>query len=424
MRTRRLSSLIAACGLLLALAGCTAEDSTGSTGTVTLPSPSGTSAAMPGTTTVDTTATTTPPAADANGLLTGPGVTDTAITAAVLLGADPDDGFTDGIALFQKSANQSGGICGRTLEFTVENSAGVDQAQAYRQRSTSVLGFLIPDATEFTAADLAAADQIPVLAVSGSSAQLSAFGPLVLGATDDIKAINALAYLVAKGKVPEHGTVGLLTDGSTASANAQAGARWFADRTGLTLDVRQADTGGDWGGAAAVLALTDAAGVNQLLSSTPANLLVVTTLHGYDPATMPAAAKDRLLLTVSTPAFGSDHPTAAAVSTAFSKAFQTKPGPRVLAGYALASGWGRLLTRACADRSLTRPGIHAAMSAVGPAGVDSLFGPSDPASVVDRQLPATRVSSMALADPGAPAGLRPLVWTQTATDINEYVPAR
>jgi hypothetical protein len=56
--------------------------------------------------------------------------------------------------------------------------------------------------------------------------------------------------------------------------------------------------------------------------------------------------------------------------------------------------------------------------------VDSLFGPSDPGLVVRSQLPATRVSSVALADPTAPAGLRPLIWLQAAQGIADYVPAR
>lgn len=414
MGVRRVSVL--ALALSLTVSGCTADDSTGSTGTVTLPSPS----APPTVTTTATSTVQTGPPAAPDDLTTGPGVTDTSITAAVLLGADPDAGLTDGIRLYQQSVNQAGGICGRSLEFVTETG---DPEAAYRRRASTVLGFLLPSTAGFDTV-ASASDQMPVLAVSGSSAELTAQGPVVLGATDDVKAINALAYLVAKGKVPAHGTVGVLAGSDPGALNGLAGARWWADRAGLTLDVRTAVSGTGWGDASAVLALTDATTVNALLAATPPELLVVTTMRGYDPATLPASAKDRLMLTVSTPAFGSDHPAAAAVAKAFSESSGNRPGPRVLPGYALAAGWGRLLTKACADRTLTRAGLHTAMTTVGPAGVDSLFGPYDPALVVTKQLPATLISSMAMADPQAPAGLRPLVWTQTASGIDEYVPAR
>ena len=140
MGVRRVSAL--ALALSLMVSGCTADDSTGSTGTVTLPSPS-----APPTLTPTTTSTlqTGPPAAP-DDLTTGPGVTDTSITAAVLLGADPDAGLTDGIRLYQQSVNQSGGICGRSLEFVTETG---DPEAAYRRRASTVLGFLLPSTAGF-----------------------------------------------------------------------------------------------------------------------------------------------------------------------------------------------------------------------------------------------------------------------------------
>jgi hypothetical protein len=73
---------------------------------------------------------------------------------------------------------------------------------------------------------------------------------------------------------------------------------------------------------------------------------------------------------------------------------------------------------------LTHAGIRAAMTSVGPASVDSLFGPSDPSLAVKSALPATRVSSVAVADPKAPGGLRPLIWLQAAPGISDYQPPK
>jgi hypothetical protein len=41
---------------------------------------------------------------------------------------------------------------------------------------------------------------------------------------------------------------------------------------------------------------------------------------------------------------------------------------------------------------------------------------------VQSGLPATRVSAMSTADPGAPAGVTPLTWLQAASGIEDYVP--
>ena len=150
---------------------------------------------------------------------------------------------------------------------------------------------------------------------------------------------------------------------------------------------------------------------------------MVTNLDGYDP-TRTAGSANRLLIALAAPAYGSDNPGAAAVARAFVGSGRTDPGPNLIAGYGVAATWGRLLAQACVTRTLTHAGIQAALTAVGPASVESLFGPADPGIVVRSALPATRVSSMAQADPAAAAGLRPLTWLQAAPGIADYDPGR
>lgn len=64
----------------------------------------------------------------------------------------------------------------------------------------------------------------------------------------------------------------------------------------------------------------------------------------------------------------------------------------------------------------------AALSTIGPASVDGMFGGSDPGQVVGSNLPASRSASIAQADPDAPTGLTPITGLFTAPGINDYVP--
>jgi hypothetical protein len=274
------------------------------------------------------------------------------------------------------------------------------------------------------------ADQIPTLTPTGTSAQLGPSRPIVVGATDDILAINALDYLTQSGSLASGARVGVLTDQSPSATNALAGARWWAGQNEVTLDVRTLDAGADppdWAGVPVVLAFMDPATTSRVAAAAPATTTVVTSTDGYDPVQwedngLAAARAGRVLISLPTPAVGSDYPAAAVVTAAFAKAGGTDPGPRLLAGYATAAIWTRLLTQACADRALTRTEIERAATTTGPSSVESLFGPSDPALPIKSALPATRVSAMATANPDAPAGMTALTWLEGASGIDSYRP--
>lgn len=418
------SRLIPATALVLGvmLAGCTSGATLGSSGTVTLTtSASAATDRRPSTAGTPTSITPTPVTPD--GLVTGTGVDDTTITLGLLVDAATDRGFSAGVALWQRGVNVGGGICGRTVD-TVSNGSESTTA-AYPRIAASTLGLLTEPDTANTAALVSrvSADQVPTLTASGSSATLTSTGPVVIAATADIQAINALAYLRSTGRLAEGSTLGTLTDSSATAANALAGARWWAETNKVQIQSRTVDAQAvsGWPEADAVLVMADAAHVQATLDATAAPVPVVTGVDGFAGVTRPGG---RLLVGLPAPAYGSDNPGAAAVAKAFVATGRTDPGPELMPGYGVAAAWGRLLTRACTDRTLTRAGIRAAMTTVGPASVDSLFGPSDPALVVRQQLPATRVSSVALADPAAPAGLRPLIWLQAAPGIADYQLAR
>ena len=340
--------------------------------------------------------------------------------------ATMDRGFSTGVELWRRAVNTSGGICGRTID-TEAKTAAESMATGYARIAGSTLGLItLPDQSDRAIlSTLVSADQFPTLALAGSSAELTRTGPVVIAATEDIKAINALAYLRSTDKLPKGSTLGVLTDTSADAANALAGATWWAARNGVTL-VKRSTTGnsvGLWPGVDTVLVLAGPTQVAAVLKGTGRNVDVVTNLDGDDPAQIPNP-QGRLLVTLAAPAYGSDNPGAAAVANAFVASGQAHPGPEVMSGYGVAATWGRLLVQACTERALTHAGIRTAMTSVGPASVDSLFGPSDPGLVVKSALPATRVSSVALADPKAPGGLRPLIWLQAAPGISDYQPPK
>jgi hypothetical protein len=419
IRPRRLSTLLAALILTPLAAGCTSILDRPTAGTANLPG---------GAPVTITSVSITPVTPD--GMVTGPGVTDGAIRLGVLAQPARNRGFTDGVRLWQQSVNTSGGLCGRTIELSTNGVDGVpeDLPAAYQAVGTSTLGLLTPgsDGSAALSASIAA-DQIPAIAATGTSAQLGPSGPVVAGATADILAINGLSHLLRAGALAAGDTVGVPSDGSGIAENALRGARWFAAENGLTLDVRDAGTDpAEWADDRLLLALTDASTVSSLLAALPAQTSVLTLLDGFDPAgwgpATTAAADGRLYVATPTPAYGSDYPAAVGVTSWAAAAGTTAPGARLLDGFATGATWGRLITEACGERMLTRPGIDRAVTTVGPAPATSLFGPSDPGLVVLSGLPATRVSSISVVDTSSPAGLRSLAGLESAPGIEDYTP--
>ena len=418
----RVGGLLSA--VVLLVAGCTSGATLGSSGTVSLSAPA---TGRPAATASSTSSSVTMTPVTPNGLITGAGVTDTTITLGLLVNESTDRGFTAGVTLWEKTVNDSGGICGRKIA-TAGNAAGESLASAYARVAGTTVGLMtLPSAAEApTLRALSSADQVPTLTLDGSSSTLTKSGPVVIAATEDIKAINALAYLRSVGRLPAGSALGVLTDSSVEAANALEGARWWAARNSVAITAKTVAADAvptDWGSVSAVLVMAAPAQVLATIGSTAPGVDVITSLDGYDPSVITAPG-NRLLITLPAPAYGSDNPGAAAIAKQFVASGKTSPGAELIAGYGVGVAWSRILAQACTARNLTHAGMLAAMTTVGPASVDSLFGPSDPGLVVGSALPATRVSSVALADPKAAAGLRPLIWLQTAPGIADYVPVR
>lgn len=375
-----------------------------------------------------TSASITPVTPD--GLVAGPGVTDAEITLAVLADPSADRGFAEGVRLWQQSVNTTGGVCGRAITIVANGVDGVpaESGSAYRHVGTTTLGLLAPaPPADASLSASIAADQIPLVTATGASTQLSPSGPMVAGATADILSINGLQHLLDAGMIAAGDTVGVLDDGSGSADNALAGARWWAGENDVALDVRDgAADSTSWPGVDAVLVPADASAVSSVLVGLGADLPLLTLPGGFAPdswtAEAVAAAAGRLYVASPAPAYGSDYPAAVAVASMAAAAGTGAAGPLIMDGFAVGATWGRLLTEACADRTLTRAGVRQAATTVGAAPDSSLFGADDPGLVVGSGLPATRASSISVADAAAPTGLRSLAWLGTAPGIEDYTP--
>lgn len=357
------------------------------------------------------------------GMLTGPGVDDQQIALGTLIDPATDRGFRQGLELWRQSTNAANGVCNREVVLT-DAPDPTDLAAGYRKLGSTVLGFVDATTSAEVAPELStllSVDRVPALTVTGTASDLLATSPVVIGPTEDIIAINAADQLLKAGALADGGRIGVVSDGSAAAANAVAGLRWFAARHNLTLVVQTAQ-GRDTevlAGLPAVFALAGPDVTAALATNLPAATTVVTTLDRYDATLVDATSAAHLQIALSTPAPGADHPGADAVGAAITAAGGV-PGASTFAGYAAGAAWQRLLVAACDAQSLTRDGVFAALTTVGPASVESLLGASDPALPVTARQPATRSSAVAAADPSAPTGLRPLTGLVLADGIEEY----
>src|SRR6478752_4213242 len=173
-----------------------------------------------------------------DGLQTGPGVEADRITLGLLVDPTLDRGFSAGVRLWQSTINRTTGVCGRRIELrSAQTSAAAATVADYREIAPETLGLLTLSGSgvQTELASRFVDDQIPVVTPIGRSADLSPWGPMIVGATEDILAINAESYLVQTGVLKAGGELGVLTDGSADALEGQAGLQWFADRSGVRL---------------------------------------------------------------------------------------------------------------------------------------------------------------------------------------------
>jgi ABC-type branched-subunit amino acid transport system substrate-binding protein len=337
-------------------------------------------------------------------LETGPGVTDDTITLGVLTDqsgpfAAASAGIAQGRQLFWDARNADGGVCDRTVEFSV-NDHGYNA-----QNATSLYAAMQPDVLAFDEllgspmidALLPSIDSDAVLtmAVSFSSNLLDSPYVVVTGATYDIEMINALQWLVDEGRIAEGDTIGHIYLEGDYGENALSGAQYAADALGVEV-VAQKVQPTDADLTAAVSALDDAGAAVVLLTTTPpqaASAVGVAAANGLDmsfvgsnptfsPALLASPAAEALqssyLMVASVAPYTSEADGPTTVRDAFSTEFAGEtPTQFVNYGYAQGELMAQILETACDNGALTREGLRTAFESLDDIDTGGLVAPMD-----------------------------------------------
>lgn len=360
---------------------------------------------------------------------TGPGVTADTIALGVL--TDMSGPFKPGAIarirgyeLMVDELNERGGICGRKIELKVKDHAyNVDKAlDGYFELEPKVLGFLDLAGAPMMAAiepDLMQTRALTAPA-SWSASLLGNPNMMVVGATYDIDAINAVDYLKRKNIVNTGDTFGHVYIEGNYGGNALEGSTFAAGQWGMKLEAKPVnETTADLTTQIAGLKASGAKAV--LLSTTPQQTAVailtaekmgwdvpfVVSAVGYDPAILdsPAAAAvtKHALIASSTAPYGSDVPGAKhVVDLMKQKHPDEKPTGSVNHGYAVAIAFAAVLEKACDERDMTRDGVLKAFrdtNAVNTQGITAALH----FSLAGR--PSSTQSFISKIDPSAPGTL-------------------
>lgn len=337
-------------------------------------------------------------------LQVGPGVTKDSITLGVLTDqtgpfAAASAGIAQGRQLYWIAKNAQGGVCNRTVKFSINDHAYNAQTATslYAQQQPNVLAFDELLGSPMIAALLPSiqTDQALTMAVSFSSNLLENPYVVVTGSTYDIEMINAVQWLVDSGKVKKGDTIGHIYLEGDYGENALAGTMLAADKLGLevskqqiqptTADLTAQVTALDKAGAKVVLLTTtptQAASAVGVAAAGGTNQYFVGSNPTYSPALMRTAAAGALqksyVVVQSTAPFASEEPGPTKVRNEFTANFpNATPNQFVNYGYAQGELMAQVLDTACASKDLTRKGLLKAFQSIKSFDSKGLVAPMD-----------------------------------------------
>ena len=378
-----------------------------------------------------------------------PGVTDTTITLGVLTDrtgpfAGAGASIELGRRLYWDAQNASGGVCGRTVQFTVKDHGyKTDQAvTAYAQIKDGVLALdeLLGSPEIAALSDTLEQDKMPTMAVSWSSALLANPYVIMSGTTYDVEMINAVDWLMKNQGLAKGAAVGhIYLDGDYGS-NALAGSTAAVAANGLTLRSSQIK-GTDTDLTAQVTALHNQ-GVRFVLLSTSsaqtASAVSVAEANGFDmsfvgsnPSFSPAllagparaAMEKRYHMVASTVPLSSTAagPAKLRAEITARAADQAKSaGSFTVYGYAQGMIMSQILEAACAGGApLTREGVLSAFHSLTTVQTEGLIAPLDYSK--PGQIPARQVF-VARPDATVPGGLTQVQDLFAATLATTFTP--
>ena len=325
------------------------------------------------------------------GIKTGPGVTKSTITLGVLTDlsgvfAALGSVLTQGQQAYWKEQNAAGGVCQRQVKLVVRDH-GYDPQKAvtlYRDLSGNVLALQQLLGSPITAALL------PSLERDSMYSALAAWPPSLLkskviqitGATYDLEAINGVDWLMAHKGLKKGDAIGDIYFEGDYGQGGLLGIQYAAKKHGLkVVQQKITATDNDMSGQIAALkranvkAIWLTTGPKQLASAAAvaASTGLKVPIAGNGPIFSPLLLKTavgpilekNLTVFASTAPISLDKPAIRKIATAYKKYFPSGlPQASVVAGWAESEVMNQVLTKACANKDLTRQGVLNALRSI------------------------------------------------------------
>ncbi|MGW5612907.1 ABC transporter substrate-binding protein [Streptomyces sp. NPDC003877] len=383
----------------------------------------------------------------ADGVKTGPGVTDKVIRLGALTDltgpyATLGKSIVQAQQMWADEVNAGGGICDRRVEIVVKDH-GYDVQKAvtaYADLSSDVVALpqVIGSPVMAALLDDIERDKVLTFPQAWAASLLDRDSVQVLGTTYDIDMIAAVDFLTRTKGLKKGDTVGHVYFEGDYGANALEGSQWAGKKAGLKV-VGQKIKATDTDLSAQVSALRKEGVKAILISAGPAQTAslvgvaasrglkvpVVSSAPGYAPQLMktPAAPALTALLNVvsAAPAVSSDLPGVRKMVASYQKKY---PGSLldsgVLSGYNAAQLLGTDLKKACENGSLTREDVvkaHRSQSAV-----DVGLGTAQNFS--DKAQPASTSTYVHKPDAKAVGAAVNVEDAHTAPGVKEYLASR
>ncbi|MDG9710432.1 ABC transporter substrate-binding protein [Streptomyces sp. DH10] len=383
----------------------------------------------------------------ADGVKTGPGVTDKTIKLGALTDltgpyATLGKSIVQAQQMWADEVNARGGICDRRVEIVVKDH-GYDVQKAvtaYADISADVVALpqVIGSPVMAALLDDIERDKVLTFPQAWAASLLDRDSVQVVGTTYDIDMIAAVDFLTRTKGLDKGDTIGHVYFEGDYGANALEGSRWAAKKAGLKV-VGQKIKATDTDLSAQVSALRKEGVKAILISAGPAQTAslvgvaasrglkvpVVSNAPGYAPQLMktPAAPALAAMLNVvsAAPAVSSDLAGVRKMVASYKKKY---PGSLidsgVLSGYNAAQLMGTGLKRACENGSLAREDVVKAHRSQ--SNVDVGLGTAQNFS--DKAQPASTLTYVHKPDAKAVGAAVNVEEAHTAPGVKEYLSSR
>jgi ABC-type branched-subunit amino acid transport system substrate-binding protein len=347
----------------------------------------------------------------------------------------------EGANLYWDAKNKAGGICGRQVKLTVQDT-GYDPQKAvaaYQQMSGDIIGLGLVLGSPITSALLPSVQkQDMFLNFAGwTSDILPNDNVAIAGTTYDVEAINAVDFLMDKHGVKSGDTIGHLYFEGDYGENALKGSKYAAGKHNLKI-VEQKVTPADQDMTGQVAAFKKAKVKAILFSAAPPqaaslagvaaaqklDVPIVANGPGWAPQLLDTPAADALLANYYVVSSMAPLDVESEGVEKFLSAYQaaypdgTPLSNGSLYAYAAAQITDAALTKACENKDLTRKGVLDALHSL--TALDTGGVVAGTLDFSDPSKPPGTLVYIAKASKEAPGGLSALGEPSSAPDVEGY----